>query len=155
MPDWADKIKEELTRYDRRSMVGDTVMDQLLYIASKLRMIRMGWEVWKEQVPEDLRVHGLDREKTYEAIAEWFLDGGDLLSLMSCLALPDTHIVTIEMENDVMFQLCAHGTCYQKIMFKEDCEGGLVITYKDLVTGRTSEWVLDVDELLKYAPSFS
>ena len=106
-------------------------------------------------MPKDLDVHGLNRERMYEAIAEWSLDGSDLLSLMSSLALPDTHIVTIETENDVMFQFCANGTCHQKMTFKEDCEGGLVITYKDLVTGRTSEWVLDVDELLDYDPSFT
>lgn len=112
MQDWADRIKEELTRYDRRSMVGYIVRDQLLYIASKLRMVRMGWDVWKEQVSEDLCVHGLNRERMYEAIAEWFLDGSDLLSLMSSLALPDTHILTIETENDVIIQFCAHGACY-------------------------------------------
>lgn len=91
----------------------------------------------------------------YEAIAEWFLDGSDLLSLMSSLALPDTHIVTIEKENDVMIQFCTHGTCYWKMTFKEDDEGGLVISYKDLVASRTSEWVLDIDEPLRYAPSFT
>lgn len=55
VPDWAERIQEELKRYDRRSMVGDTVMDQLPYIASKLRMVRMGggrsgrmtsWRTW-------------------------------------------------------------------------------------------------------------
>lgn len=120
-----------------------------------INLVMRGWETWKEQVPETLCVYGLDRERMYEAIAEWFLDGSDLLSLMSSLALPDTHIVNIETENDVMFQLCAHSTCYQRMAFKKDCKGGLVITYKDLVTSRTSEWVLDMDELLRYVPSFS
>lgn len=41
------------------------------------------------------------------------------------------------------------------MMFKKDDEGGPVISYKDLVAGRTSEWVLDIDELLRYAPSFT
>lgn len=120
-----------------------------------INLVMKGWEVWKEQVPQNLCVHGLDGERIYEAIAEWFLDGDDLLSLMSSLALTDTYIMTIETENDMMFQFCAHSTCYQRMTFKEDCEGGLAITYKDLVTGRTSEWVLDTDELLRYAPSFS
>lgn len=124
-------------------------------LGHRLRATMYCWEVWKKQVPEGLCVYGLERERMYEAIVEWFLDGSDLLSLMSSLALPDTHIVTVETENGVMIQFCAHGTCYQKMTFKEDDEGGLVISYKDLVTGRTTEWVLDTDELLRYAPSFT
>lgn len=145
---------DETRMFGEGTFMRSVIEEKYRRFSYNINLVMKGWKVWKEQVPEDLCVHGLDRERTYEAIAEWFLDGDDLLSLISSLTLPDTRIVTIETENDVMFQLCAHSTCYQRIMFKEDCEGGLVITYKDLMTSRTSEWVLDIDELLRYAPSF-
>lgn len=146
---------DETRTFGEGTLMRSVIEEKYRRFSYNISLVMKGWEVWKEQIPEDLCVHGLDRERMYEAIAEWSLDGSDLLSLMSSLALPDTHIVTIEKENDVMFQFCAHGTCYWKMTFKEDCEGGLVISYKDLVTGRTSEWVLDIDELLRYAPSFT
>lgn len=145
---------DETRTFGESTLMRSVIEERYKRLSYNINLVMRGWEVWKEQVPEDLCVHGLDRERMYEAIAEWFLDGSDLLSLMSSLTFPDTHILTIETENDVMIQFCTHGTCYQKMTFKEDCEGGLVITYKDLVSGRTSEWPLDVDELLKYAPSF-
>lgn len=74
MPDWAERIQEELTRYDRGSMVGDIVMNQLLYIGSKLRMVCMGWEVWKERVLKDINHHGEDGEEVYEFIAEDYME---------------------------------------------------------------------------------
>ena len=74
MPDWAERIQEELTRYDRKSMVGDTVMDQLLYIGSKLRMVRIGWDIWKERVLKDINHHGEDGEEVYEFIAEDYME---------------------------------------------------------------------------------
>lgn len=146
---------DETRTFGEGTLMRSVIEEKYRRFSYNVNLVMRGWEVWKEQVPEGLCVHGLDRERMYEAIAEWLLDGSDLLSLMSSLALPDTHIVTIETENDVTFQFCAHSTCYQRMMFKEDCEGGLVIRYKDLVTGRTTKWVLDTDELLRYAPSFT
>lgn len=146
---------DETRTFGEGTFMRSVIEEKYRRFSYNVNLVMKGWEVWKKQVPEGLCVHGLDRERIYEAIAEWFLDGSDLLSLMSFLALPDTHMVTIEIENDVMIQFSAHGTCYQRMTFKEDDEGGLVISYKDLVTGRTTEWVLDTDELLRYAPSFT
>lgn len=146
---------DETRTFGEGTLMRSVIEERYRRFSYNINLVMRGWDVWKEQVSEDLCVHGLNRERMYEAIAEWFLDSSDLLSLMSSLALPDTHIVTIETENDVIIQFCAHGACYQKMMFKKDDEGGLVISYKDLVAGRTSEWVLDIDELLRYAPSFT
>lgn len=146
---------DETRTFGEGTFMRSVIEEKYRRFSYNINLVMKGWEVWKKQVSEDLCVHGLDRERMYEAIADWFLDGSDLLSLMSPLALPDTYIVTIETENDVMFQFCAHGTCYQRMTFKEDDEGGLVIDYKDLVTGRTSERYVDVDDLLRYTPSFS
>lgn len=128
MLDWADRIQEELRRYDRRSMVGDTIMDQLLYIGSKLRMIRMGWEVWKKWVLEDLNHRGVDGEEIYEFIAEDYLEDREVQFMW-----------VLDNKLDISIEVAKTGTTITLSKDGEDvCSAwvhdGDIVTYTDYVT---------------------
>lgn len=129
MPDWADRIQEELRRYDRRSMVGDTVMDQLLYIASKLRMIRMGWEVWKERVLEDLDHRGEDGEDLYELVADDYLEDREIQFMWVLSNNPDIDISIEADETGTAITLSKDGENVCSVLVHND-----IATYTDYET---------------------
>ena len=130
MPDWCDRIQEELTRYDRGSMVGDTVMDQLLYIASKLRMVRMGWDIWKKRVLEDLNHRGEDGEETYEFIAEDYLEDMETQFMWVLSNNPDIDVEVNERGITVTLSKDGEDVCSAWV------HNGIV-TYIDYVTNTT------------------
>lgn len=130
MPDWAEKIKEELRRYDRRSMVGNTIMDQLLYIASKLRMVRMGWKVWKDDVLEDLDCHGEDGEDFYELIAEDYLEDRETQFMWVLNNNPDIFIEVNKTGTAITLSKDEENVCSALV-----CNG--IVTYTDYVTNIT------------------
>lgn len=111
MPDWAERIVEELSRYDRRSMVGDTVIDQLLYIGSKLRMVRSGWECWKDLVLDDLDRQGVDGEGIYELIAEDYLGDREIQFMWVLDHRPDTFVKVNESGTTVTLSRDGEKVC--------------------------------------------
>ena len=135
MPDWADRIKEELTRYDRRSMVGYIVRDQLLYIASKLRMVRMGWDVWKERVLEDLDHHGEeDGEDLYELIAEDYLEYGETQFMWVLNNNPDISVEVNKTGTTITLSKDGKDICSALV------HDGDVVIYRDYVTNITESY---------------
>ena len=130
MSDWADRIQEELSRYDRRSMVGDTVMNQLLYIGSKLRMVRTGWERWKDDILEDLNHHGEDGEEIYEFIVEDYLEDNEIQFMWVLSNNPDISIEVNKTGATITLSKDGENVCSAWV--HDD-----IVTYKDYVTDIT------------------
>lgn len=127
MPDWADRIQEELRRYDRRSMVGDTVMDHLLYISSKLRMIRSGWKQWKDGILDDINRLGKDGEGIYELIVEDYLEDREIQFMWVLDNKPDMSVEVNERGTIVTLSKDEENVC--SVWIHDD-----IVTYKDYVT---------------------
>lgn len=130
MPDWAERIQEELSRYDRRSMVGDTVINQLLYIGSKLKMVRMGWEVWKDDILEDLNHHGEDGESIYEMVAEDYLEDEETQFMWILDNNPDISIEVNKTGTTITLSKDRENVC--SVLVHND-----ITTYTDYVTNIT------------------
>lgn len=131
MTNWTERIQEELTRYDRGSMVGDTVMDQLLYIASKLRMVRMGWDIWKERVLKDINHHREDGEEVYELIVEDYLEDREIQFMWCLTNKPDISIEVNKTGTTIALSKDGENVCSAWV------HDGDVVTYKDYVTNTT------------------
>ena len=92
MPDWAERIQEELSRYDRESMVGSIAIDQINYVWVKLRLVRRSWEWWKDRILNDLNGHGVDGERLYELIVEDYLEDRESQFMWVLGSEPDTYV---------------------------------------------------------------
>lgn len=151
MPDWAERIWEELRRYDRRSMVGDTVIDHLLYIGSKLRMVRSGWDRWKEGVLDEINHLGENGEGIYELIAEDYLSDRELHYVW---LLANDASIAVESEDNKLTITLQGDTEGKYHIILHDMSGEVVLTYANNLgdngkTQRVDDYVASICE-----PSF-
>lgn len=150
---YLEDLGEKLEKFGRHTMIRGYMKERCHDLAYLLDLAGRGWENWKAQLPKDLHVCGLDRERIYEVIVEQAMDW-PALSLMEDMASTDVRLLVFKKGDGVLIRVARNGGYRHEISIYENDEGDLVVDHHNKIYDKMREEYPDIDELLDYDPSF-